>query len=127
MTTKQPVHTILIVEDEDVLRNAYTSIFTVEKFKVFAAENGQVALEKIDRANPDIIILDILMPVMNGIGFLEKAQLSVNHPGTKILVLSNLSDPETITKVMQLGATQHLVKSSLSPGQLVAHVRNLLA
>lgn len=117
---------MLIVEDEDILRNAYVNIFTIEKFKVSSAPNGKQALDHIKKNQPNIIILDILMPVMNGIEFLEKADLGSTHPNTKVLVLSNLSDKDTIEQVMMLGATKHIVKSSLSPSQLVKNVRELL-
>jgi len=117
---------LLIVEDEDILRNAYVSIFTHEKFNVEQAANGHIALKKIATFKPNIIILDVLMPVMNGIEFLEQVNLISNYPKTKVLVLSNLSDKDTIDQVVSLGATKHMVKSSLSPSQLVATVKALL-
>ena len=117
---------MLIVEDEDILRTAYVTIFTQEKFKVHSAKNGKVALDELPKAKPDIIILDILMPVMNGIEFLQAASLAKKYPNTKVLVLSNLSDSDTVKLITELGASQHLVKSSLSPRQLVTSVRTLL-
>lgn len=126
MATQSKTHKILIVEDEDMLRNAYSSVFKIEKFQVETAENGQVALQKVTHNCPDLIILDILMPIMDGFTFLENAKAMEVISGTKILVLSNLSDPDTIAKATKLGANRHLIKSSLSPGQLVANVRELL-
>lgn len=120
------MHKLLIVEDEEILRKAYVNVFTIEKFDVSEAENGEVAMRQIELVKPDIIILDVLMPVMNGIEFLEKVNLINDYPKTRVLVLSNLSDKETIDQVIRLGATKHLVKASLSPGQLVKTVRNLL-
>ena len=119
-------HKVLIVEDEDILRNAYVNVFTIEKFDVTEAANGKKALESIAKVQPDVIILDILMPVMSGIEFLEKVNLVKKYPDVKVLVLSNLSDNTTIELVKSLGASKHLVKSSLSPSQLVATVRALL-
>jgi DNA-binding NarL/FixJ family response regulator len=121
------MHKVLIVEDEDILRKAYVRLFTLENFLVTEAENGQVALEKIKKANPDIVILDILMPVMNGLEFLQKIDLSKRFPQTKVLVLSNLSDKNTLEEAVRLGAARHVIKSSMSPGQLVLAVRSLLA
>ena len=120
------MYKLLIVEDEDILRNAYVSIFTQEKFNVDQAENGQVALQKIISFKPDAIILDVLMPIMSGIEFLEQVNLIRDYPQTKVLVLSNLSDKDTINKVVALGASKHMVKSSLSPSQLVATIKALL-
>lgn len=120
------MHKVLIVEDEDVLRNAYVTVFTFEKFSVSEAENGKVALKQIKSVQPHVIVLDILMPVMSGIEFLQQANLAREFPNTKVLVLSNLSDKETVKQVESLGASKHLVKASLSPSQLVANVRSLL-
>ncbi len=120
------MHKVLIVEDEDVLRNAYVNIFTIEKFEVEQASNGHIALQKIESFKPHVVILDILMPVMSGIEFLEKVNLIKQYPDTKVLVLSNLSDKDTVDQVTSLGASKHMVKSSLSPKQLVATVRALL-
>ncbi len=120
------MHKILIVEDEDVLRNAYVNVFTIENFSVSSAPNGQAALQEIKKFKPHIIILDVLMPVMNGIEFLKHADIANNHPTTKVLVLSNLSDKETIDQVTSLGASKHVIKSSLSPSELVSTVRSLL-
>ena len=120
------MHKVLIVEDEDILRKAYVNVFTMEKFQVSEAENGEAALVQIEKVRPDIVILDILMPIMNGIEFLEKVSLLKRYPKTKVLVLSNLSDKDTVDQVISLGASKHLVKSSLSPSQLVQTVRSLL-
>lgn len=120
------MHKVLIVEDEDILRKAYVNVFTMEKFQVSEAENGEAALVQIEKVRPDIVILDVLMPIMNGIEFLEKVSLVKRYPKTKVLVLSNLSDKDTVDQVISLGASKHLVKSSLSPSQLVQTVRGLL-
>jgi DNA-binding NarL/FixJ family response regulator len=121
------MHKVLIVEDEDILRKAYVSVFTMEKFSVDEAENGQVAIEKIKKIQPDIVILDILMPVMDGLEFLQQIKLPQHFPKTKVLVLSNLSDKKTIEEAIKLGATKHVIKSSMSPSQLIRTVRSLLA
>lgn len=126
MAETQSSYKILIVEDEDVLRDAYVNVFTIEKFVVDSAANGKIALEKLNDYQPNIIILDIMMPVMTGIEFLEQVNIAERFPNTRVLVLSNLSDKDTITRVTKLGAAQHLIKASVSPGQLVANVRQLL-
>jgi len=65
------------------------------------------------------------MPIMSGVEFLEKANLPINYPETKILVLSNLSDPKTISKITKLGASDYKLKASLSPTQLAVAVTYL--
>ncbi|MBA3758608.1 response regulator [Candidatus Saccharibacteria bacterium] len=117
---------ILIVEDEAVLRKVYETLFTLEKFTVCVAENGQAALDELKNFKPDIIILDLLMPIMGGVEFLSVANLEKTHPATKVLVLSNLSDAETISHITELGATKYLLKAGISPRELVGTVNEMI-
>lgn len=117
---------LLIVEDEDMLRKIYATLFEMEKFKVHKARNGYDAVEKLKTIKPDVIILDLLMPVMNGFEFLEAVKVKTTHPGTKVLVLSNLSDQASLDRIIKLGATKYVLKSSISPSELVSEVKALL-
>lgn len=117
---------LLIVEDEDMLRKIYTTLFELEKFKVHKARNGYDAVEKLKSITPDVILLDLLMPVMNGFEFLEAVNIKTSHPHTKVLVLSNLSDQASLDKIKELGASKYVLKSSISPSELVSEVRSLL-
>lgn len=118
--------TILIVEDETALRDVYTMLFGLEKFKVHEAANGKIALKQLENIKPDIILLDVLMPVMGGIEFLEKVEIKKNYPNIKVLVLSNLSDPKTRERVENLGASKYLLKAGVAPAELVKAVTQLL-
>lgn len=118
---------ILIVEDEEALRNVYVMLFEMQNYKVYSAANGKLALDNLKSTKPDIIILDVLMPVMGGIDFLETVDIRKTHPKTKVLVLSNLSDPKTVKQIEKLGAHKYLLKSSISPNKLVSEVESLLA
>ena len=95
---------ILIVEDEPALREVYVMLFKRHHSDVYEAANGKLALEQLGEVNPDVIILDVLMPVMGGIGFLKAANLPEKYPRTKVLMLSNLSDAKTIDQTQKLGA-----------------------
>lgn len=116
---------ILIAEDEKALRDAYVFLFMSQGFKTFAAENGKVALDMLTAQKPDVIVLDILMPVMSGIDFLRSANVRKDYPNTKILALSNLSDQKTINEVLELGASKYLLKASVTPKELIAAVQEL--
>ena len=118
---------LLIVEDEEMLRKIYTTLFELENFKVHKAKNGYDAVEKLKAISPDIIVLDLLMPVMNGFEFLEAVKIKEAYPNTKVLVLSNLSDQASLDKIKELGASKYVLKSSISPSELVEEVRALLA
>ena len=115
---------VLIVEDEEMLRDAFKLVLTKEGFKVIVAENGKVGLEKLKKATPDIVLLDMLMPVVNGLEFLQQAQIKTDYPKTRVIVLSNLSDSITIDEKESFGVSQTLLKAELSPLDLVAKVRS---
>ncbi len=118
---------VLIVEDEKILRDAYMEILRQEGFQVMDAADGFEALARLEEASPDLILLDMLMPHMDGLTFLEKAALHERHPNAKVIAFSNLSNQQGLTAMMQKGASMQLLKSSLSPKQLVAVVREMTA
>jgi CheY-like chemotaxis protein len=117
---------IMIVEDEVALREAFVMIFDLQGYKTAEADNGQEALNMLRTFKPDIIILDILMPILGGIEFLEQAQLGLHFPGTQVLVLSNLSDDQTMRKIQDLEVEHYILKSSVTPNTLVEKVESIL-
>ena len=117
--------TILIIEDEKILREAYYTILTQEGFTVFQAANGKEALPLLVK-KPDVILLDLLMPAMDGFTFLKNANLAKTNPNTHVVAFSNLSDQRQLGNMLAMGVSKHLLKSSLSPKQLVSTIRGLL-
>lgn len=119
---------ILIIEDELPLREAFAFLLQSEGYEVEVAENGKVGLEKLAAFNPDIILLDLLMPVMNGLEFL-KAQSKVQSTDIhyKTLVLSNLSDPMTRDDIRDYHVAGVAMKADLSPAELAATVKKLVS
>lgn len=117
---------ILIIEDEKPLRDAFAFLLQSQGFTVDFAENGKVGLEKLKEFEPDLILLDMLMPIMNGQEFLEHANLSHKHPHVRTLMLSNLSDPITFDDAHLKGVTDSILKADLSPDELVGVVKRLL-
>lgn len=116
---------VLIVEDEQALRDAYALLFDMSDYKVLQAANGREALAVLEDEMPDYIVLDILMPVMGGIEFLKAARLPEQYPDTKVLVLSNLSDSKTVETITRLGASQYRLKASMSPRELLDAIEAL--
>jgi len=114
---------ILIVEDDKALHAAYRTILEKEKYEVFGAYNGQEALDILDNKKVDLILLDISMPKMNGIEFLEKF---ANVSGTKVIVFSNLDSEKEINKVYELGAHRYILKAWASPLELVKVVKDTI-
>lgn len=117
---------LLIVEDETALREVYITLFRLQGFEVFQAANGKEAIKQMQVLKPDVVILDALMPVMGGIEFLQIIKPKENYPKTRILLLSNLSVPRTVSMSKKLGADKYLLKASVSPTELVTAVTELL-
>lgn len=116
---------LLVVEDEPMLRDVYVTLFKLQKYEVQEASNGQEAVQTLKSFTPDVIVLDALMPIMGGIEFLKTVQPATTIPNTRILLLSNLSDPKTIKDGKKLGAHKYLLKAEVAPSQLLRAVREL--
>ena len=119
-------HTILIVEDESDLNEAYKMILTKAGYTVITSFDGQEALEKVREHKPDLILLDLRMPRMDGIEFLHKANLRDSHPSTKVIVFSNYDMQKEIDEAYQLGAERYILKAWASPKELLQVVEEAL-
>lgn len=117
---------ILLVEDEYVLREAFTILLDAQGFAVDAVTNGQEALERCKDTVYDLVLLDLMMPILDGVGFLEQAKLPESAPHTKVLVFSNMSSGEEVQRALKLGAHRHEIKSDLSPTELVTMIEAML-
>lgn len=113
---------ILLVEDEEILRETYELILSTEPYELFLAPNGERALQLCDQVSFDLILLDLMMPIVDGVMFLEKLRVLAT-PFPPVIILSNLSSGEMLTKALSLGASKSVVKADLSPRQLLSLVR----
>ncbi len=116
---------ILIVEDELDLQKAYELILSSQGYIVSTANDGQEGMAKIKAAAPDLILLDLFMPHMNGRELLENLDMSL-YPTTKIIVYSNLSDKGLEQEMLALGAHSVILKSKTGPKDLVELVKSVL-
>lgn len=117
---------ILIVEDDPFLRNAYQNVLSKEGFEVLLASDGEEGLTMAESGDPDLIILDMLMPVMDGLEFLKRFDVKRKHPNTKIIVFSNMSIQEKINQALELGAINYKTKAFFSPKEMVSLIRETL-
>lgn len=121
------MNTILLVEDDQALIDIYNITFTHENFKVEIARDGEECLKKIKTIMPDIILLDIMMPRMNGIQTLEKLKSDTKTKDIPVIILSNIAELTYETRALELGALQYLIKSQYLPMDIVNFVKNTLA
>ena len=123
MTAKK----ILIVEDEQLLNEAYQTILTKEGYDVQVAFDGLEALELTRNYEPDLILLDLRMPRMNGIEFLQSYHLLEEHKQVKVIIFSNLDAEKDVDEAYLLGANRYMLKAWASPKELAKLVAETLA
>lgn len=116
----------MIVEDELSLRNALRDKLSREDFAVLEAKNGEERLEVALREYPDLILLDIIMPVMDGMTMLKKLRETVWGKTAKVVILTNLTDTEKISEAIAQGSFDYLVKSDWKIEDVVTKARERL-
>lgn len=115
---------ILIIEDEKPIGNALKLKLQKEGFEAELVSNGEEGLKQIKKKKYDLLILDIVMPKMDGFDFLEEVQnKKFDSP---IIISSNLSQPEDMEKAKNLGASEFFVKSDISLSEIVSKIKKYL-
>lgn len=118
--------TILIVEDDQFLRNLCIRKLQKEGFNVLYAVDGEEGLRKIQEEKPDLVLLDILLPGLNGFDVVTAAKNNNELSAIPIILLSNLGDKSDVNKGLSLGADDYLIKAHFTPGEIVDKVREWL-
>lgn len=119
--------TILIVEDDPLMSRMYQKIFTFEKYEVHTASNGEDGLEKARKLRPTVMLLDIMMPKMNGLQVLEKLKSDPDTKDIPIVMLTNLAGEKDAETALMKGAVKYIVKSEHDPKQVVKMVKEIIA
>jgi DNA-binding response OmpR family regulator len=117
---------ILLVEDDVFLSNIYQKKFEMEGFKISTADNGEKGLADAKRKKPDIILLDVLLPKLDGFAVLEKLK---EDPATKeipVILLTNLGQKDDVKKGLESGAADYLIKAHFKPSEVVDKVKKIL-
>ncbi len=117
---------VLIVEDEELLSKMYYLKFTNQGFKAFQAYNGVVGLELAKKEKPNIILLDIIMPQLDGFGVLKELKSDKTMKDIPVILLTNLGQDDDIKKGKNLGAIDYLIKSNSTPLKVVEKVKEIL-
>ena len=116
---------ILLVEDEQVLADVLISKLQKEGYETNVAYEGEDGYKKIVEWIPDLILLDIVLPKMNGYEILEKMQAASNK--TPVIVISNSGQPVEIERTKKLGAVDHLIKTQFDPAEVITKVNEYLS
>lgn len=114
---------ILVVEDEDFLSQVLKDNLSLEGYKVETAVDGEDALEKIQESKPSLILLDLLLPKIDGFQVLEELKSSPDFKLIPVIVLSNLGADTDIKRALSLGADDYFVKSQHPIAEVVERVR----
>lgn len=120
MDTKK---TILVIEDEIPLQSALAEKLSHEGFAVLNAKNGEEGLDTALRLHPDLILLDIVMPKMDGIAMLKKLRVDAWGKKARVIMLTNLSDNEKVAEAMKNQAFDYLVKSDVKIAEIIEKIK----
>ena len=118
---------VLIVDDDNFLLDMYSLKFRESGFLVEVAKGGSEALEKAKAMNPDVILLDIVMPQLDGFEVLRSLKKEKYAEGAIIVILTNLGQKEDVERGLALGANDYIIKAHFTPSEVVNKVKSLLA
>ena len=124
MTDKK--QTILLIEDEEMLANMYETKFKTSGYDIHKALDGEAGLKIAEEVNPDIILLDVIMPKLDGFSVLKQLREKPKTKNTPVILLTNLGQDEDVEKGKILGATGYLVKANMTPAEVVEKVKEYL-
>jgi len=117
---------ILIVEDDKFLRELIVKKLSNEGYDVIEAVDGEQGIQKIRDTKPDLVLLDLILPGIDGFGVLMQKKEDPFIASIPVIVLSNLGQKEDVDKGISLGATDYLIKAHFTPGEIIEKVRNII-
>jgi two-component system response regulator VicR len=117
---------ILVVEDDRDLNNAYCLILRHEGHEVVEAFDGKEALEKLDDFTPELVLLDLLMPIMGGLEFLKQWRKAGQNSDIRVLIFTNMENSPEVNEAYKLGANRCIIKSWTAPHNLARVVKDTL-
>lgn len=121
-------YAILILDDDQFLLDMYAMKFKESGFDVTSVSSGEEAFAKLDGGlMPDVILMDLVMPAMDGFGFLKKLADEHRAKGAALIMLSNLGQPSDIERGKEYGLKDYIIKANTTPSQVVARVLKNLA
>ncbi len=117
---------ILFIEDESALQKAVTRVLSETGYEMVSALDGVIGLELAKKEKPDLILLDLILPRMDGFAVLESLKKDLETQAIPVVVLSNLETSEDVERIMALGALAYLVKANYGLEEIVQKVKEFL-
>ena len=117
---------ILLVEDDKFLRELMTQHMEKEGFEVVGVVDGEEALKRLETEKPDLVLLDLILPGIDGFEVLAKIKQDPSLTSIPVIILSNLGQKEDVDRGLKLGATDYLIKAYFTPKEIVEKVRGVL-
>lgn len=118
--------TVLIVEDDTTLADMYKQKFDMEGFTTILAGDGDSGIAKAKESHPNIILLDVIMPRMDGFTTLSAIKADNEIKNIPVILLTNLGQEEDMSKGTKMGAVGYLIKANLTPAEVVNKVKEIL-
>lgn len=118
---------ILIIEDDQFLRDLMSQKLLKEGFKIVGAIDGEEGLKKAAEEKVDLILLDLILPGMDGFEILSKLKQKAETNKIPVIILSNLGQKDDVAKAKDLGAADYMIKAHFTPGEIIDKVKQILA
>lgn len=118
---------VLLVEDSPSIMALYRNMLTIEQFQVTAAANGMEAIKALSLVRPDIVLLDLMMPIMDGYKVLQVIKTDPKLSRIPVLVFSAKGQPEEVEKAITLGAAGYVIKATTKPKEVIDKIRAILS
>lgn len=117
---------VLLVEDDVFLSGIYQKKFEMEGYKISTADNGDKGLADAKKKKPDIILLDVLLPKMDGFSVLKELKADPSTKPIPVILLTNLGQKDDVEKGLEAGAVDYLIKAHFKPSEIVEKVKQVL-
>jgi DNA-binding response OmpR family regulator len=121
-----PEKKVLLIEDDKMISNMYQTKLRQDGFNVITAEDGATGLDLAVKEKPDVVLLDVIIPQLDGFSVLQEIKLNAKIKNTPVIMLTNLGTTEDKEKAKQFGANDYLVKASLTPAEVSETIKKLL-
>jgi len=118
--------TILIIEDDKFLRELIVQKLLKEGYEIFEAVDGEEGIKKIKGEKPDLVLLDLILPGIDGFEVLSKMKEEPQISSIPVIILSNLGQREDVEKGLGLGAVDYLIKAHFTPGDIIEKIKKVL-